>query len=459
MSLISHAGGSPIFPTWSVMVSYLHLIGVATWIGGLVVIALILRPTLLPLSPEARGQALLALIKRFSPVAVIAVSVIIFTGIYAASVTVYQPRDLADSTYGLTLIGKWILMLPLLGLGLLHHVVVHPQRWPPLAAKIRATERFLHLPQTLPLEAVFAALLILVGALLPATPPPDPATNAVDAPQTQTITVEGYTVTLTLGPGAVGTNSYDVMIQQADLPADITTVKLRLTNARYGEYTPPLLLEKSEAAMWIGANSDVARAATWQVLIDFTPTNGQPVRAVMQWEIAQEAPNGTPAPSWLNWLSAAGVILILGAWAVPPAYRSTAKLGWTPETTAIVVGAVGLALLVMIGGVLLIRSTSQELDEQRDAPAAFQNPILPDQAAVLAGKNLYEAQCLACHGAQGLPPADQNLAPLTEVLLRRDDDALYRILARGLAGQHLYGSDWSEEARWQLIHYLRGLEG
>ncbi|MBZ0310119.1 MAG: copper resistance protein CopC, partial [Anaerolineae bacterium] len=90
MSFISHASGSPVWPLVSLLMDYLHLSAVASWVGGLMVLALILRPALTPLLPEKRGQALLTLLKRFSRLALVCVSLIIATGIYAASINTYQ---------------------------------------------------------------------------------------------------------------------------------------------------------------------------------------------------------------------------------------------------------------------------------------------------------------------------------------------------------------------------------
>jgi copper transport protein len=459
MSFISHAAGSPVWSGASVLVDYVHLLAVAVWIGGLIAIALVIRPALAPLEPESRGVALFVLLKRFSGLAVFALSLIIATGIFNALIHVPRASDLSSSTYGLTLLSKILLMTPLLVLGALHHVAVNPQRFESLAAR-----RFVRLPASLRLEVFFALAVIFVAGWLPATPPPIPSESRgqVEAP-IQTLTVEDYDVELTINPGAVGSNAYDVRITQTGQAVDAEAVRLRFSLPEAGLYSAPLIMDETEPGLWVSASGDVDRVATWDVYVDFDAA--QPFRAAFQWPIVAEVQDqNARSAGILNWISAASIIAVVLFWAGPRAFALRSRLDITPANLAIAVTASALTIAVSVAGFLLVRDTGRAVREQRDPPPALINPIFADQEQLAIGRDIYEANCLLCHGADGsgARPMTANLAertpPLSAVLAERQDEDLFRILEGGLVNRHSFGTDLSPENRWRLLGFLRSLE-
>ncbi len=466
MSLISHASGSPILPLISVFMDFIHLTAVGSWIGGLIVIALILRPAFAPLNPDQRGRALLSLLRRFSPLALIWVSLIIVTGIYAVSINMYRVNDFADSTYGLTLLAKLILMVPLLFLGMVHFVVVSPERSARLANWLQAHQRFTQLPQTLRVEAIFAIAVIIAAATLPATPPPQPpnARGEVEA-MSKLATAGAYDVTVTVSPGVIGANSYDVRVAQNGEAANVDAVTLRFSYPERGLYTAPLTLESSEPGLWVGAGGDITQAAEWDVLIDIDTDQTNTQRAALRWEFAEEVKDAsTRSPGIVNWFSVLLVAAVISAWTVPPAYRYGKSLDWTPQTLAIGAGSLVFTLAVTIGGAVLFSDTSRRLEEQRNPIPDAINPIFADQNSLVEGQTIYENRCVICHGSDGYGrrPAALNLSrpilPFSSTLADQGDDVLFRLLTRGIVGRHLYGTDLSEDERWHLINFIRHLE-
>jgi copper transport protein len=311
MSQISHAAGLTFWANGSVLADFIHLSAVGAWIGGLFVLALVLRPAIQPLSAELRGQAIQAVLRRFSLFALIAVSLIIATGIYATTISVPQPINLTNTTYGLTLLAKWILMLPLLGLGAVHFLLLSPDRFASAAARVNQFTSFAHFPQSIRLEAIFAFLVVLAASVLPATPPPIPPDARAEVElETQSLDIEGYSVELAVSPAAVGANSLDVRITRDGQPVEMDQVKMRFSYPEYGSYTDLMLLDQSAPELWIGASS-IDRAGNWDALIDFTPAGEQPIRAALELDFAAEV-KGARSPSVLNWLAGFGILAALG---------------------------------------------------------------------------------------------------------------------------------------------------
>lgn len=466
LSFISHAGGAPWWPVLSLMADFLHLLGVAAWAGGLIVLAVILRPALAPLTPAERGQALLALLKRFSPVAFAAVALIISTGIYIALVQIDQPDKLVRSTYGLTLLSKWALIVPVFVLAALHFVIVSPARWNRLAIWIGAEKRFGGLPATLRLEMLFVVGVLFSAGWLPATPPPIPqnARAGLDT-QPQTLDVAGYRVELLVGPAAVGMNSVDVQVAIAGEAATLDQVRVRFSQPTMGDYIPYATLDSTEPGLWVGAGGDLPRSGIWDVLVDIDPPNSAPIRAAFRWDIAAEVKTGNErTPNLLHFMSIGVIALALASTATPPMVRGIRTQSWTPETILISGLALALTIAATVGGAFLFAATGNRIEEKRATPPEIINPVFADADSVDAGRLLYEVYCLACHGEggrAGRPSAlntSRPIPPLHSLLGQRKDYDLYSLLSQGLVNRHNYGVSLQDVERWQLINYLRTLE-
>jgi putative heme-binding domain-containing protein len=81
-------------------------------------------------------------------------------------------------------------------------------------------------------------------------------------------------------------------------------------------------------------------------------------------------------------------------------------------------------------------------------------PVTPQE--ISRGKALFEAQCAYCHGADGDGGRGANLA---RRVLRHapTDDALFRVVNRGIPGTGMPGNAMSGRETWQVVAFVRSL--
>ena len=101
--------------------------------------------------------------------------------------------------------------------------------------------------------------------------------------------------------------------------------------------------------------------------------------------------------------------------------------------------------------------------------ARKQNPISADAKSVEAGKVLYTAACLPCHGTAGKgdgPAAaalERNGAPVrpgnlsSPKLWDQSDGALFWKISEGNTPMPSFQESFTEEQRWQIVNYVRTL--
>ena len=63
------------------ILNFIHLLGTVTWIGGMITINLVLMPALAAIDPPQRGKMLGAALKRYMPLALGAIVLLLVSGI------------------------------------------------------------------------------------------------------------------------------------------------------------------------------------------------------------------------------------------------------------------------------------------------------------------------------------------------------------------------------------------
>ncbi|WP_213741085.1 CopD family protein [Bradyrhizobium sp. dw_411] len=209
-----HASTAP--PQWlSRPMVFLHGIGVAFWIGALAPLVAMAR------RPKA---SLLAILNRFSRMAVPVVGVLVLTGLVLAIVQLESFRALIETRYGLILLIKLALVLVLLGLAALNRfyltpaLALDPSNISPLVRSIMA-------------ECVVAVAILAVVAGWRFTPPPRALVTAIATPLAVHIHTETAMFQVLVSPGTVGTDSFVLQLMNGDaspLEAKETTLFLSL---------------------------------------------------------------------------------------------------------------------------------------------------------------------------------------------------------------------------------------
>ncbi len=233
-----------------------HLASVGTWIGGLVLLAMLLR--------ERRADPPAAEARRFSQLALVAVVLVVLTGTVRAIQETGGFGALAETIrtgYGQVLLVKIALAAGLIALGAVNRFRSVPRI---AAGDPRLLRRIVRA------ELVVASgVFVLAGALtsLPpggveeAEPPPRAAVVAEGSDFATTVRVR-----LEASPGAAGPNAFtaDVTDYDSGEPADVDAVTLRFE--RVGADLPTTSLELTlSGERWTGEGSPLSIAGTWTV--------------------------------------------------------------------------------------------------------------------------------------------------------------------------------------------------
>ena len=194
-----HASTAP--PQWlSRPMIFLHGIGVAFWIGALTPLAAMVRRP---------SGSLLAVLNRFSRVAVPVVGVLVLTGLVLAIVQVGNFSALIETSYGLILSAKLALVLVILVLAALNRFRLTPA----LAVKPHNTRA---LVRSILAECVVATSILAVVAGWRFTPPPRALVTAVGKPLAIHIHTETAMFQVLISPGTVGTDSFVLQLMNGD---------------------------------------------------------------------------------------------------------------------------------------------------------------------------------------------------------------------------------------------------
>jgi mono/diheme cytochrome c family protein len=120
-----------------------------------------------------------------------------------------------------------------------------------------------------------------------------------------------------------------------------------------------------------------------------------------------------------------------------------------------------LSIMVIAG----VFTFGQEGVQKWMAPAraaAKKNPVPANETSIALGKQIYERQCLTCHGSQGrgdgpsaahLETRPRNLS--SPKLWEQSDGALFWKVNEGHRPMPTFKRIMSDEERWPVINYIR----
>jgi copper transport protein len=239
-------GGFPL----PIVVDWLHLVTVGTWIGGLGYLALVLYPGMKAegYTWEERRTLLANAIPRFSRLAVVSVIVLAATGFATVLLRTQDIGALLSSTYGLLLALKIAAYGVLVAIG-----AINLRRLTPLLqAKVKgnpdeeASKRPVRgLSRNVMLEIGLASVALLLAGGLTLTPPPassasgappniarNPTPEPTPRPAVAETTVGGYRLQISAQPSLEG-DVINLDVERTDPAAppltDVVKVLLRIT--------------------------------------------------------------------------------------------------------------------------------------------------------------------------------------------------------------------------------------
>jgi putative copper export protein len=108
------------------IVTWIHLIAAAIWVGGSLFIGIVFSPLLKTMtdSVEERMQIMIRVGKRFNKVAVPSLIILMITGLYTSHALIGKPELLVSTSYGTFLIIKIFLVIALIVIYAIHVRVI-----------------------------------------------------------------------------------------------------------------------------------------------------------------------------------------------------------------------------------------------------------------------------------------------------------------------------------------------
>jgi copper transport protein len=209
-----HAATAP--PRWlTPTLVFVHGIAVAYWVGALAPLITMAR---------RRHNDLPRAIRQFSNVAVPLVGLLVLTGVVLAIIQLESFRALIDTWYGIILLIKLALVLPLLGLAALNRLYLTPE----IVLRVKHTRTF---GGSVLLEFLLVIFIFVAVAGWRFTPPPRALADSIAAPLAVHIHTETAMFQVLISPGKVGSDDFVLQLMTGDgslLPAKEATLTVSL---------------------------------------------------------------------------------------------------------------------------------------------------------------------------------------------------------------------------------------
>jgi putative copper export protein len=173
-SLICHAAALPSGRGWAIATQLSHVLAASFWVG--VLGHLLLARGALISATDDRSIALLAqIIRRFSPVALTSAGLLAVSGLVLSIRYLWTPAAVFISAYGLTLLVKLALLVPLLYAGYVNYRVILPGLRRASAAAMPEARRTLleRFGRALELEVTAGVLVLTMAGILASVSPPE----------------------------------------------------------------------------------------------------------------------------------------------------------------------------------------------------------------------------------------------------------------------------------------------
>ena len=450
----SHAAAG-VGSAWARGFDFAHGMAAVLWIGAVIGVAVSAR--------LARKDLHFArLMPRFGTLASALVFVLLGTGLLNALVEIDSSDRLTSTRYGVTLLVKLGLMLPLL---LVAAYNARRGRRAVVSGKPGAVRGFV---RSATAEVLLGLGVFFAAAFLTQTTASKSIPEAIKPQEfDQAMQVADLNVRLGVEPNIVGLNKYRVTVtDQSGRPVDAERVRLTFRYQEDQTVGPSTLsLNRVDPGVYLGQGFYLTLQGGWRIEVEVRRSNVDDASGFFPIRPAGTAASkvrdggswSNPAPG-LSWNQLGGMLLLfvgLGfALSRGRLAELSRRLGWTAN---------GMSMFGFGFGALLLFGVHVQEPLPGGLPV---NPVAPDQNSISAGRALYQQNCLACHGQTGVPPKGLNLDPypldLTVHVPQHPDGQLYNFVALGITGTAMRAWTQGEgklapEQVWHLVNYMRTL--
>jgi copper transport protein len=244
-----------------------HVLAASVWVGGIVCLLLALPAATRRLAGPQRSRLLLAVLARFSPMALAAVIAIAVTGVIQAYIDVRSLHGLLHSTYGALIIAKTLLLLSLICLGWVNRGRVIPALKRIAAAGSAPGSAGVLARRTMRGElSLMVAVFGVTAALISYAPPID----AASGPFSINTTLGPAELEMTVEPARVGLNTVHLYLINAKTGTQFTATKELTATAKLpAKGIGPLTLKANLAGPghYVLSSAELSPGGTWEIEI------------------------------------------------------------------------------------------------------------------------------------------------------------------------------------------------
>ena len=449
VTLTSHAAteAEPLVP---ILADWLHLVGMAFWLGGLAYFLTGIRH-LRGLDGTLRTNLTSLLTARFSVHAVIFVGLIGLTGYYSATLRVGSLPGLLDTLYGHVLLIKQAFVAGLLVIAGINFLIVSPRLKRDRLQGVANTRLVEGFGLLLILEMIFAGLLLGSVSFLTYLPPARVA--APNAGLTSKATVDDLRMQILISPGRVGQNTFSLGVTTSEgHPLHSAKEALLRFTPKQGNIAPSELeLIGQGDGTFTAKGAYLSIPGDWQVQAVIRREEKFDAYANFDFTVqnlgaANEA-SAIPRQTGLLILCLGGLCTLF-TFSTP--FRPAFRWGAGAPVTLLVIG---------LGLFTMARPLSASNEQA--------NPIPPNEESVTAGQALFTANCVPCHGVTGKGdgPVGLTLNPRPADLSQHaipgihTDDQLFEWITNGFPGSRMpaFKATLSDSDRWNLVNFIRTL--
>jgi copper transport protein len=449
VTLTSHAATEPR-PFLPMLGDWLHLLGMAFWLGGLVYFFTAVRH-LHQLEGGLRTQLTSFLAGRFSVNAMLFVGLIGLTGFYSAYLRVGSWNGLITSLYGHTLLIKQVFVAGLLVIATTNLLVISPQLKRDRLQGIANTNVVTRFGKLLIFELIFAGLLLASVSFLTYIPPARLTSPTSDL--TDSTKVDDLNIDISISPGRIGQNTFILRLSSKGEPLRTAKeVLLRFTSEQENIAPSDLELISQGDGTFSAKGTYLSVPGAWQV--QAIVRREDKFDAYANFDFTLQKP-GTPNENATNIARQTGALilfagLLCGFLAFAVEEKPALRLGAGVPLTILMIG-LGVFYLL------------------RPAPVSIEriNPIPLSAESIATGQALFSTNCAPCHGqtGKGDGPVGVTLNPRPADLTQHaivgihTDAQLFEWITNGFPGSRMPGfkSALSDTERWHLVNFIRSL--